>query len=287
MAAQQLRTDSANSPVRGGVVGLRARISRRLMGEKSSPSPMRPGYIMEALLSRALAEHAQEVSGILLDVGCGGRPYRGYYERRTEAHWGLDVDGAQKPDLVADTQALPIAAATAGTILATEVLEHVEDPALMLREVHRVLAPAGRAMVTVPFLYRVHDAGADWHRYTVFGLHALFQEFFDQVAIYQLGDFWTSWLLMWATYAHWDLIPRSRLFAPLRAANNLACAVLARCSPSAWAARQLDVRALADPEGFWPNHQAKFPTAYLVIARKADPSDANVTLDAQEQPDEE
>ena len=35
-------------------------------------------------------------------------------------------------------------------VLATDVIEHVDDDLLALREVHRVLAPGGYALITVP-----------------------------------------------------------------------------------------------------------------------------------------
>ncbi len=46
--------------------------------------------------------------------------------------------------------ALPVTDASQALVLATDVIEHVEDDARALREVTRVLAPSGFALITVP-----------------------------------------------------------------------------------------------------------------------------------------
>jgi ubiquinone/menaquinone biosynthesis C-methylase UbiE len=50
----------------------------------------------------------------------------------------------------ADIEALPFADATFGTVLCTEVLEHVPDPAAALREFQRVVRPGGILIGSVP-----------------------------------------------------------------------------------------------------------------------------------------
>jgi SAM-dependent methyltransferase len=51
--------------------------------------------------------------------------------------------------LVADAQRIPLRARTVGTVLARDVLEHVDDAAT-LAECHRVLRPGGLLIVLVP-----------------------------------------------------------------------------------------------------------------------------------------
>jgi len=52
-----------------------------------------------------------------------------------------------------DMQALPYAEASWDVVLHSDVLEHVPDPLSGLRECHRVLAPGGVLLYTVPIVY--------------------------------------------------------------------------------------------------------------------------------------
>jgi len=49
-----------------------------------------------------------------------------------------------------DVRAMPFEAASFELVLATDIIEHVEDDAAALAEVARVLAPGGTALITVP-----------------------------------------------------------------------------------------------------------------------------------------
>jgi SAM-dependent methyltransferase len=74
-----------------------------------------------------------------------------------------------------DTGLPPASIAAAGLF---DVLEHIEDEAAALRQVHLLLKPGGRLFLTVPayqFLYSADDTAAGhFRRYTISGLsHAL------------------------------------------------------------------------------------------------------------------
>lgn len=49
-----------------------------------------------------------------------------------------------------DITALPVASGSVDLIMATDVIEHVDDDGLALREIERVLAPGGYVLLTVP-----------------------------------------------------------------------------------------------------------------------------------------
>jgi len=59
----------------------------------------------------------------------------------------------------------------------TGVLEHVADPVVMVKEVHRAVRPGGRVYVEVPFLQGYHPHPTDFHRYTKTGLQRLMRAF--------------------------------------------------------------------------------------------------------------
>lgn len=75
-----------------------------------------------------------------------------------------------KPAVFGDGARLPFANGCFDGVVCLEVLEHVPDPALVVAEIGRVLRPDGRAWISMPFLYPLHDAPYDFQRYTEYGL---------------------------------------------------------------------------------------------------------------------
>jgi SAM-dependent methyltransferase len=51
---------------------------------------------------------------------------------------------------VADAHELPLASAAFDTVICCEVVEHLPDPAKAIRDMHRVLRPGGRLLLTTP-----------------------------------------------------------------------------------------------------------------------------------------
>ena len=120
---------------------------------------------------------ARSSSGLLIDVGCGAKPYRLFF--RHVRYFGVEVftsskyGSAKSADIFFDGYALPFADSSVDCILCSQVLEHVFEPIMFLRELHRVLKPAGRLMLTVPFVWDVHEQPYDYARYSPYGLHYL------------------------------------------------------------------------------------------------------------------
>lgn len=91
--------------------------------------------------------------GRVLDLGCGvGHSFHLLAPRKT---LGVDLDasalaGQQHETLVADMRSLPLAAASFGSVLAVQSIEHVPDPERVLAEVRRVLEPDGVAVFVTP-----------------------------------------------------------------------------------------------------------------------------------------
>ena len=94
----------------------------------------------------------------LLDVGAAGgllsRPLsaRGWRVTAVEhdAVAARELDGACERVIVADAEALPPLGGPFHAVLFGDVLEHLRDPARVLRDVGRDLAAGGRVIVSVP-----------------------------------------------------------------------------------------------------------------------------------------
>ncbi len=100
----------------------------------------------------------------ILDIGCGAGWSTWLMRQAGHEAFGADLH-AQAPEswkidpglpyTSADGQRLPFADATFDAIGIYQVLEHVPDPELMLRECVRVLRPTGRLIIVGPHLLSI------------------------------------------------------------------------------------------------------------------------------------
>jgi SAM-dependent methyltransferase len=99
----------------------------------------------------------------VIDLGSGGR-------RVSAGTICVDFIPFDGTDLVGDVQRLPVRDGVADLVLATGLIEHVEDDRAVLREIVRVLRPGGYAHIELPFLQQYHEDPIDCRRFTVQGL---------------------------------------------------------------------------------------------------------------------
>ncbi len=145
-----------------------------------NPGPLgwlvNPFYFARRGLRREVGALAGALTGDVLDVGCGRKPYRDLVP--AVRYVGLDVDSPVTralgaADILYDGGNFPVADATFDGVLCSEVLEHVFTPEVFLGEIHRVLRPGGHLLLTVPFVWDEHEQPHDFARYSSFGLRAL------------------------------------------------------------------------------------------------------------------
>lgn len=125
--------------------------------------------------STLIRSHAH---GRLLDLGCGPVPYWPIYRELVTENYCVDWPDSLHEnvhlDLAVDlNQAIPLPDQSFDTILCTDVLEHIHQPQQLLGEMARLLKPGGKALITTPFLYRIHEEPHDYFRYTEFAFQAM------------------------------------------------------------------------------------------------------------------
>jgi SAM-dependent methyltransferase len=139
---------------------------------------------------RAILEHAR---GRLLDMGCGKVPlYAAYRQRVSDVQcidWANSLHGPEHLDKTCDlTQCIPYSDGEFDTIILSDVLEHLPEPAKCWHEMHRLLAPGGKVLLNVPFYYSIHEEPYDFYRYTEFALRRFADNAgFDVVELARLG----------------------------------------------------------------------------------------------------
>jgi SAM-dependent methyltransferase len=138
-----------------------------------------PTYAVRAPLARWLGEEARRAYADLgpyrlLDVGCGEMPYRPLFEPYAQSYVGVDAVENPRAELVGPIEQLPVPDAAYDVVLCVQVLEHVDDPAAGVRELHRVTAPGGRVLLSTHGAMVYHPSPVDLWRWTHAGLERLF-----------------------------------------------------------------------------------------------------------------
>jgi SAM-dependent methyltransferase len=110
----------------------------------------------------------------VLDVGCGVKPYYPFFAGAAE-YVGVDVKENVNADIVGTADAIPVEDGSYDVVLCTQVLEHVDDPAAVVRELSRVTAPGGRVLASTHGVMLYHPNPQDLWRWTHTGLARLFE----------------------------------------------------------------------------------------------------------------
>ncbi len=157
-------------------------------------SYIHPRYLAQRELKRVIEIEGPKLQGRLLDVGCGKKPYAKLI-RNVDFYIGLDVPttmhGIAKLDVIGTAMALLFQVGTFDSILCTEVLEHLPEPLIALKEMYRVTKPGGMLLLTVPLSEQLHEEPYDFYRFTKYALeHLLGQAGWQIQKIYERGGTW-------------------------------------------------------------------------------------------------
>ncbi len=105
---------------------------------------------------------------MVLDVGSGVR------ERYFDNVVNYEIHPNPSVDVLGDGEILPFKDDSFDAAMSIAVLEHVNDPFRLAREMLRVLKPAGTFYVQVPFLFHEHGYPNHFYNMTQAGLTNLF-----------------------------------------------------------------------------------------------------------------
>lgn len=142
---------------------------------------------------------SQYLSGRLIDIGCGVKPYENALKNNVTEHIGVDhIETSHDKlniDLFGTAYNIPADAESFDCAICTAVLEHLEEPGDAIKECYRVLKKGANAIYSVPLMYPVHEPPRDFYRYTKYGLKYLFEKAgFEILEIVPLSGFALTFL---------------------------------------------------------------------------------------------
>lgn len=125
--------------------------------------------------------------GIVLDIGCGSNGPRYAFTSpdpttRSFRIIGIDITSSCGVAVLADAHALPVASQSIDAVVCVSVLEYVQEPFTVVREIHRVLRPGGVVYLSAPFVFPDHAPPDDLYRFSPNGIRSLARDF-DEIRV--------------------------------------------------------------------------------------------------------
>ncbi|MCC7371866.1 MAG: methyltransferase domain-containing protein [Chloroflexi bacterium] len=194
----------------------------------------------------------------IVDIGAGKKPYFPFWASRARHYVGVDLPGTPYSQVYAASERLPLRSESLDVVVSTQMLEHADDPAAVLRECHRALRPGGLIFASTHGASYYHPIPVDHWRWTHTGLRKLFEQAGFRVRSIEgtTGTLTTLTTLLASYY--------------LGAAHRLGCE---RLASRALAPVNLAVRFLDGVDRRPPTDEAQLqwgamPWTYLVVAER-------------------
>lgn len=136
------------------------------------------------------------IKGTVLDLGCGEKPYKEEIQKISDAYIGVDWPSTshkkKEIDVYADiSEALPFKSDSVDTIVSFQVMEHLPEPFRFLKGSRRILRKKGKIILTIPFMWGVHEPPYDFYRYTQYGLYYLLKKAgFQNISVMPNAGYW-------------------------------------------------------------------------------------------------
>lgn len=134
-------------------------------------------HYLEQFVAKAAADLPDGAR--VLDAGAGDCRYKRHFARQQyEAADFAKVERKTYGELdhICDLTSIPVEDERFDAVLCTQVIAHLPEPRMVLREFNRVLRPGGRLFVTGPLYFQENEPPYDFFRYTQFGLRRILED---------------------------------------------------------------------------------------------------------------
>jgi SAM-dependent methyltransferase len=129
-----------------------------------------------------LEKNLEKLHGDVLDIGSGRMPYKTTIlsGQQVKKYIALDLEPGKfgyhsKADVYWDGITIPLPEHSVDSAILFEVLEHCQNPHIVINEAFRVLKPGGVLLFSTPFLYQLHGVPHDYQRLTPWGTQSLLE----------------------------------------------------------------------------------------------------------------
>lgn len=171
--------------------------------------------IARTLFNWEIRKSVKNIGGVVIDLGGGKSPsYERFWDIKPEKFIRVDINEKAEPDVIADlNKQLPFSDNFADAVFLFSVIYILDNPVKTLTEIHRILKPGGKLLITSPFIFNEAKEPSDYWRFTSEGLQKLFKEsgFNDyfitpmgerfSAAAYLLSPFLLFWPIKFLFYA--------------------------------------------------------------------------------------
>jgi SAM-dependent methyltransferase len=134
-------------------------------------------WLIHHIYIKSLKKNLGYLSGKLVDIGCGKKPFNDLIFSNCISYIGLEYQktqhGLSEVDVIGDALGLPFYSSSVDTVISFQVMEHVLEPDIFLKEIHRILRPGGYCLLMTPFMWGEHEIPYDYFRYTRYGIKHL------------------------------------------------------------------------------------------------------------------
>jgi len=187
------------------------------------PNITYPAYLTRNRLLNFITECAPELNGVLMDFGCGTKPYRSLFT--VEKYIGVDFENPghshqnEQIDVYYDGAHLPFENNYFDSVFSSEVFEHIFNLEEILKEINRVMKPGGKMLITCPFAICEHETPNDFARYSSFAIKYLLEKNgFEMLRQLKTGNNVETVYQLWIMYIHQHITPYVRKVPVVRSA---------------------------------------------------------------------
>ena len=141
-------------------------------------------------INSSIFKYENKLNGLVADFGGTKKNSRSKINNNANIDKiiSINIDKNSGADIIADLEGLPFESNYFDSFLLLEVLEHVKNPNKVLKEINRVLKKDSTGLISMPFLYQIHEAPTDFRRWTRNQLINFFEkENFEIISIEENG----------------------------------------------------------------------------------------------------